>query len=185
MKIDALMDSGHKSDVTGDKAILSSEILSSRLCKSAERVPNSASLPNVSRKVQVCQTCPKNCKSAERVPNSAGLPNVSQTVQVCRTCLEQCKSAEPVPSCASLPNVNQTVQVCRTCAEQCKSAERVPSTLLFKQPHKRKSQADRKGERADQEMWPAISIFFGKVPTANEVWTVDLRYMCLLNDIPS
>jgi hypothetical protein len=32
------------------------------------------------------------------------------------------------------------------------SAERVRNTLLFKYPHKNKSQADRSGERAGQEM---------------------------------
>jgi hypothetical protein len=79
IKIDALMDWVHNSDMTGDKEFLSSETLSSRLCQSFERVPNSVNLSNVSQTVQVCRTCPKQCKSTERVPNSASLPNVSQT----------------------------------------------------------------------------------------------------------
>ena len=38
----------------------------------------------------------------------------------------------------------------------CKSAERVPNTLLFK------SQSDRPGERAGQDMSPGMSIFLEK-----------------------
>jgi hypothetical protein len=34
----------------------------------------------------------------------------------------------------------------------CTSAERAWDTLIFKQPHKKKSQADRSGERCGQEM---------------------------------
>ena len=150
--------------MTGDKAFLSLENLSSRLCKSAERVPNTASLPNVSQTVQVCRTCPKHCKSAERVPYTASLPNVSQTLQICRTCPKHCKSAERVPNSASLPNV---------------------SPILFFSKSPIKGMTSRQKERTGCPRNVARNVYiFGKVTTANEVWTVDLRSMCLLNDIP-
>jgi hypothetical protein len=55
----------------------------------------------------------------------------------------------------------------------CKSVESVPNTLLFKQPHKNQSQADRTVQR---NVTRYVHIF-GKVSTANVGWAVDLRSM--------
>jgi hypothetical protein len=40
------------------------------------------------------------------------------------------------------------------CLRLCNSAGRAYKTLLYKQSHEKKSQADRSGERAGQEMSP-------------------------------